>query len=218
LNWNWDPATWKKPPKLVLGLLTIWPILYIPLFLILIFSGMFLGILFGEPSQPSSRLDLIQLERKIQNGEIKELKAFSREIRATDRYGRHFETTVDNQTTREEIIRQARELDSNQRPRVEKIEENASEPQGNPIFPAGFMLVFVLHMFTILLSFLLMPLYIILAVKNERLDQTMRIVWVVLACTVGMFSNIVYWYQHIWRRPAGNGTGATPPTQATAAT
>lgn len=208
MNWNWDPATWKKPPKLVLGLLTIWPILYIPLFLILIFSGMFLGVLFGEPSQQSSRLDLIQLERKIQNGEIKELKVFSREIRATDRSGRHFETSVDNQTTREEIIRQARELDSNQRPRVEKIEENASEPQENLIFPAAFMLVFVLHMFTILLTFLLMPLYIILAVKNERLDQTMRIVWVVLACTVGVFSNVVYWYLYIWRTPKPPATAS----------
>ena len=208
MNWNWDPPTWKKPAKLLLGLLTIWPVLYIPLFLISIFSGMFLSILFGEPSQQSSRLDLIQLERKIQSGEIKELKVFPREIRATDRYGRHFETSVDNETTREEIISQARELDSNQRPRVEKIEENASEPQVNLIFPVGFMLVFVLHMFTILLSFLLMPLYIILAVKNERLDQTLRIVWVVLACTVGMFSNPVYWYLYIWRTPKPPATAS----------
>lgn len=214
MTWTWEPTTWKKPAKLSLGLLTIWPILYIPFFVLLIFSGMFLGVLFDEPSRQSSRLDLIQLERKIQNGEIKELKVFSREIRATDRYGRHFETTVDNETTREEIIRQARELDSNQRPRVETIEENSSEPKVNPIFPAGFILIFVLHMFTILLSFLLMPLYIILAVKNERLDQTMRIVWVVLACTVGMVSNAVYWYLYIWRRPDETASGAPPPTEA----
>jgi hypothetical protein len=60
--------------------------------------------------------------------------------------------------------------------------------------------------------FVLMPLYIILAIKNERLDQTMRIVWVVLACTVGMFADPVYWYLYVWRTPAAI---PPPPTQVT---
>jgi hypothetical protein len=59
----------------------------------------------------------------------------------------------------------------------------------------------VAHLGTMFLMMALMPLYIIFAVKNEGLDQTMRIVWVVLACTVGVFADPVYWYQHIWRTP-----------------
>jgi len=45
----------------------------------------------------------------------------------------------------------------------------------------------------------LMPLYIILAVKNEYIDQTMKIMWAVLICMVGIFAMPVYWYLYIWR-------------------
>ena len=210
MKWNWDPQGWKRWIKLLLGLVTIWPIVYIVVFMVLIFSGFFFGVLLSGPAQQHPRnIDLIQLERKIQNGEIKELQISATEIQAVDRDGRNFRTDVYNESTREEIIRQAREPDSNQRPRVDKIDENRSEPRIEKIFPVGFALFIVVHMATILLMFLLMPLYIILAVKNERLDQTMRIVWVVLTCTVGMFANPVYWYLHVWRaEPAGSS--ATP--------
>jgi uncharacterized membrane protein YqjE len=96
---------------------------------------------------------------------------------------------------------------------VEVIEENTSKATPEPLFvPLGFGMLMVFHLFTMLLMMCLMPLYIILAVKNDRLDQTMRIVWVVLACTVGMFADIVYWYLYIWRKPAaGNLSPAAPP-------
>ena len=98
------------------------------------------------------------------------------------------------------IIRQARQLDANQRPRVDKIDENTSQRRLNTVFPLGFIAIFFLHMITILLMFGLLPLWLILGtIKNERLDQTMRIVWVVLACTAGLFSNPVYWYLYVWR-------------------
>ena len=182
---------------------TIWPIIYIGLFFVFIFGGLFLGTMFAEPAQrDTTRLDLIQLEKKIQAGEIRELRIRSTEIEAIDRNGRSFETDVSNESTREEIVRQARQVDANQRPRVDKIDESSSEPRINAIFPIGFLAFFLLHMITILLLFALMPLYIILPIKNERLDQTMRIVWVVLACTVGIFADPVYWYLYVWRRPA----------------
>jgi hypothetical protein len=183
------------------------------LFFILIFGGLFLGTMFSEPTRPEAmRLDLIQLEKKIQAGEIRELRIRSTEIEAIDRDGRSFETSVENEATREEIIRQARQLGTDQKPRVDKIDENTSRPAISPIFPVGFMMILLLHLITILLMFVLMPLYIILAIKNERLDQTMRIVWVVLACTVGMFADPVYWYLYVWRTPAAI---PPPPTQVT---
>ena len=66
------------------------------------------------------------------------------------------------------------------------------------------VIFFGAHMLTILLMMALLPVYIILAVKDERHDQTMRIVWVVLFCTVNMFAMPVYWYLYVWRK-AGRG-------------
>ena len=50
----------------------------------------------------------------------------------------------------------------------------------------------------------LMPLYIILVVKSGRLDETMRIIWVVLICMLGFFAMPVFWYLYIWREPAAS--------------
>jgi len=209
VNWNWEPRTWKTSTKLFLGFATIWPIIYIGLFIGLIFSGVFFAALLSKESGgPRSNLDLIQLERKIQNGEIRELRISSTEIEAIDRSGRLFETETTNEATREDIIRQAREMDANHHQRVDKIDENSSRAPENPIFPIGIALFFLCHMLTILLMFVLMPLYIILAVKDQRHDQTTRIIWVVLLATMGMLANPVYWYLYIWRKA---GPAAEPP-------
>jgi hypothetical protein len=210
VNWNWDPRRWKISTKLLLGLATVWPIVYIGLFMVLIFSGILFGAILNQRAGPErTDLDLIQLEKKIQNGEIAELRIKADEIEAIDRDGRSFVATVNNRSTRDEIIRQARELDSNQRPRVSKIEENSSQGPVNPIFPIGLVIFFLCHMLTILLMIVLMPLYIILAVKDERHDQTTRIIWVVLLATMGMLANPVYWYLYIWRKVS---PGAAPPS------
>jgi len=156
------------------------------LFFVVMLS-MFLFIPFeAERSKRTCELDLLQLDRKIKNGELKQLTVRREEITAMDRAGTcDYHTYVSNESTREEILREARELDANGVPRVPKIEENAVEER--PLAPAAFSLgfsgFFVLHLLTMLLMLALMPFYIILAVKNERLDQTMRIIWVVLLCT-----------------------------------
>jgi hypothetical protein len=202
VNWNWNPSTWRTSTRLLLGLVTIWPIIYIGLFVGLIFSGMLFGVFLSQHEPDHTDLDLIQLEKKIQNGEIKELQIRSNKIIAIDHNERAFETYVSNESTREEIIRQAQQLDSDHRPRVEKIEENTSRPGGaERIFPVGFILVFVMHFLTMLLMFVLMPLYIVLALKDDRHDQTTRIIWIVLFATMGMLANPVYWYLYIWRKP-----------------
>src|SRR5205814_6130081 len=136
--------------------------------MIVIFSGILFGAILSERAGPGrTNLDLIQLEKKIQSGEIKELRIRASEIEAIDRDGRSFVAYVNNRSTRDEIIRQAQQLDSNNHPRVSKIDENSSEGPVSPIFPIGIGLFFLCHMLTILLMFVLMPLYIILAVKDE---------------------------------------------------
>jgi len=212
VKWNWEPRTWKTSTRILLGVITIWPIIYIGLFILVIFSGIFLAAVFSEREEAAStNLDLIQLERKIQNGEITELRICCREIRATDRNGRRFKADVTNESTREEIVRQARTIGPNNRPLVEKIEENSSAPAApsERLLPFGFALFFCLHMLTILLTFALMPLYIVLAVKSAEHDQTTRIVWIVLMATMGMLVMPVYWYLYLWRKPRSPATATS---------
>jgi len=203
VNWNWDPRTWRTATKLLLGLVTIWPIIYIGVFVAFIFSGFLFGALLSQRSQQSGiQIDLIQLERKIQNGEIKELRITGCEIEAIDRNDRSFRACANNESTRDEIISRARELGADGRARVDKIAENSSQSPAAPaIFLGGFAILFVLHILTMLLIVALMPMYIILALKDDRHDQNMRIVWIVLIATVGILADVVYWYLFVWRRP-----------------
>lgn len=76
-----------------------------------------------------------------------------------------------------------------------------SGPQ--PILGTLFPVVMVVHLLTILLTFALTVFYIIHAVKNERLEGNMRIVWIVLFFFGGMIAHPIYWYLEIWRERAG---------------
>jgi len=201
---------------------TIWPVIYIALFILTIFSLVFLTTLAQDRSSPTSKnIDLIQLDRKIKNGELKQLTVRQSEIVALDRIGsREYRTEVTNESTRAEILKAARELDANGRPLVAKVEEQTDQPV-SPLFPVGIVALFGAHMLTILLIMGLMPLYIILAVKSDRHDQTMRIIWVVLICMMGMLAMPVYWYLYVWREPSVKlaGESATqPPADNTSGT
>lgn len=212
---NWNSQSWKKSTKVLLGIVTIWPIVYIGLFIVFAFSMMLtLPFVDKRSGRNCGNVDLLQLDRKIKHGEIKKLTIKPSTIVATDRTGEcQFDITVTNQATREEILRQAREVVDG-RPRVEEIrEETADESEAPALAVVGFVGVFIIHMVSIFLSIVLMPLYIVLAVKNETFDQTMRIVWVVLLCTMGILVNPAYWYLYIWRkRPdvSSKGDNAQP--------
>jgi hypothetical protein len=201
LKWNWDPEHWKGSTKVLLGLVTIWPVIYIGLFFVAILSMfVFLPFEADRSKRSCGDLDLIQLDRKIKNGELKQLTIKPDEVTAMDHAGKcEYHTYVSNESTREEILRDAREFDANGAQRVAKIDEQTSEPGFSPVFPIGIIALFGAHFFTILLSLGLMPLYIVLVVKSDRHDQTMRIIWVVLLCMMGMLAMPVYWYLYIWR-------------------
>ena len=176
MNWSWNPNHWKRSTKILLGLATIWPVIYMGLFMLSIFSFMLLIPLAQDRSSGNcGDLDLIQLSDKIQNGELKQLTIKRDEIVATDRVGNcEYHTSVTSPHTRAEILQKARALDANGQARVPKIDEETNQP--TPLaFPIGIVAFFAAHMLTILLIMGLMPLYIILAVKSDRLDQTTRI-------------------------------------------
>lgn len=206
---------WKRSSKILLALATIWPIIYMALFMISIFSIMLLMPFAQDRSTGNcGDLDLIQLTHKIQNSELKQLTIRRDEIVAKDRAGNcEYRTFVSSESTRAEILREARELDANGQARVAKVEEETSQSV-SPMVPIGFVALFAAHMLTILLIMGLMPLYIILAVKSDRLDQTTRIIWVVLLCMLGMLAMPVYWYLYVWSEPpvslAGGSVAQSP--------
>jgi hypothetical protein len=67
------------------------------------------------------------------------------------------------------------------------------------LFPLGFMGLFAVHLLTILGTLALTVFYIIRVFKTERLDQNMKIMWMLLLFFMGMFAQPVFWYLYIWR-------------------
>ena len=214
MNWNWDPQSWKKSTKILLGIVTIWPFLYIGLFVLIAFSlVLFLPRAEKRSNRNCGNVDLLQLDHKIENGDIKELTLKPREIIAVDRIGDcQFTVTVTNRSTRDEIVSKAREVVNGQ-PRVARIEDRSTEDEKVPAFvPFGFFGLFAVHMISIGVMMALLPLYIVLAVKNKGLDETMKIVWVVLLATLGILVNPVYWYLYVWKnRPASTQVAPSSP-------
>jgi len=216
LKWNWDSPGWKKSNKLLLLLATIWPVIYMVLFFAIVLSMISLTSLAGSSGHRNcGNLDALQLDQKIRDGEIKQLTLDGGTFVATSRLGDcEYEVFVNNQGSRELILKDAREL-VNDRPRVDRIDANTSRPAMPPVFAAlgflGFFVVMILHLGTILLMTAQMPFYIVLAVKNDRLDQTKRIIWVVLFSVAAIFATPVYWYLHVWRAPKTNRDGESLP-------
>src|SRR5437763_1883759 len=99
---------------------------YMALFLII-----FLGIFITMARQPDfipRNIDLIQLERKIQNGEIRELKIKSGAIEAFDDQNRRYTSSASDESCKE-LISLAQEKGPDGRLRVAKIDENTVEPR-----------------------------------------------------------------------------------------
>jgi hypothetical protein len=67
--------------------------------------------------------------------------------------------------------------------------------------PVAFMVIFPLHMLTILGIFALIAAYLVMAIKNKGLEDNMRIIWVILFVTFGVFAMPVYWWLHVWNAP-----------------
>jgi len=196
----------KKSKKILLGVATIWPVAYMLLFFLTIFSVLIFSSFGQERSNRNSQsIDLIQLEQKINNGELKSLTIRGSEITAIDRLsGQEYRVQVTNDRTKSEILKQAREFDASGKPRVERVDEESGGTFPT-LIPAGFIGLFVVHMFTILLIMALMAFYIVQIVRTDRLDQTGKILWTVLICLVAMGAMPVYWYLYIWREPATAG-------------
>jgi hypothetical protein len=80
----------------------------------------------------------------------------------------------------------------------------APEPSGplSVLIPLGFMGFFALHLLTIADITALKIYYIIHAVKNQQLDQNMKIMWILLFVFATLIAEPIFWFLYIWREPA----------------
>jgi hypothetical protein len=208
VSWTWESSTWRKSVKLLLLLAMIWPIVYMALFMVTIISIVATA---ERHDNPCGQIDVLQLDKKIRDGGIKKLSLGDSEINAVDQNDCNYQLFVRDSSSRDDILKDAREVIDG-RPRVKEIDEHASRqndlpPPFNVMAPFAFMVLMVLHMTTILLMTAQMPFYIVLAVKNVHLEQTMRIVWIVLFALVSVLASPVYWYLYIWRKPKDAAIG-----------
>lgn len=76
-----------------------------------------------------------------------------------------------------------------------------------PALAAGFGVLFLAHCLTTFATFALIVVYVISVINNPRLDQTMRIIWILLVLLGSMISMPIYWYLYMWRDPAEPAQG-----------
>ena len=76
-------------------------------------------------------------------------------------------------------------------------------PQGAPPppTPAWIVVIFPIHLLTILLTLGLSVIYIIHAVKSKRVPKQQLVLWILLLVLGGVIAMIVYWVLYIWRTP-----------------
>jgi hypothetical protein len=79
--------------------------------------------------------------------------------------------------------------------------------------PTYFTVMMTLHVFTILLSLALAVFYIAHAVKNPKVKQDNRIIWVLVLLMGGIVAMPIYWYIHIWKEPAVTSESAQSTDQ-----
>ncbi len=64
-----------------------------------------------------------------------------------------------------------------------------------------FLVIFPLHILTMLVMFALIAIYVILAAKNPQLDDTTRIIWVIMLAMFAVFAAPVYWWVYVRKAP-----------------
>jgi hypothetical protein len=67
--------------------------------------------------------------------------------------------------------------------------------------PLSFKIVFPMHAMTMLIGFILIFVYIVLALKNEHLEGNAKLIWVLVLFLGNMFTMPIFWYLYVWNDP-----------------
>lgn len=76
------------------------------------------------------------------------------------------------------------------------IAADSQEPAG---LPELFKYVFILHLLTILLMFVLLTVYIVHAYRTDLVPNDKKVLWVVILFFGNFIAIPIYWYLYMWR-------------------
>ena len=76
--------------------------------------------------------------------------------------------------------------------------------------PLSFMIIFPLHLLTMLWIMALTVFYIVNVFRNERVEKDKKVLWAVVLFMGNMIAMPIYWYLYIWKEPAVTLSGPTP--------
>ena len=71
--------------------------------------------------------------------------------------------------------------------------------------PVSFMVVFLLHLLTILWIMALTVFYIVNVFRNERVDKDKKVLWAVVLFMGNIIAMPIYWYLYIWKDQPAEG-------------
>lgn len=74
----------------------------------------------------------------------------------------------------------------------------SGSPPHESRMPSLFLLIFPLHLFTILEVMGVMIFYIVNIFHNERVEKDKKMLWTILLFVGGLIAMPVYWYLYIW--------------------
>ena len=66
-------------------------------------------------------------------------------------------------------------------------------------FPEPFKYLFILHLLTMLLTFVLLAIYIVHAFRTDLLPNDKKAIWVVVLFFGSVVAMPIYWYFYMWR-------------------
>jgi len=75
--------------------------------------------------------------------------------------------------------------------------------------PTLFMIIFPLHLLTMLLIMGLTVFYMVNVFRNDRVDKDKKVLWAVVLFMGNMIAMPIYWYLYIWREEKGSATVST---------
>jgi hypothetical protein len=79
------------------------------------------------------------------------------------------------------------------------LSRSAGQEVGPPI---SFMVIFLLHLLTMLWIIALTVFYIVNVFRNQRVDKDKKALWAVVLFMGNVIAMPIYWYLYVWKEPA----------------
>jgi hypothetical protein len=80
--------------------------------------------------------------------------------------------------------------------------------------PFLFVLIFPIHLLTMLWIMGLTVFYMVNVFKNDRVDKDKKVLWAVVLFMGNMIAMPIYWYLYIWREAPAEGVPAPLPLRS----